>query len=184
MTERTAVYRLYGAEKVLLYIGVAKDFGSRWKRHAKTQPWWDEIEYQTVTWLASRADALHAEKLAIAAEGPIHNIRDSPWEKRVKDDGTGFYVVPKPPKPPKEPKPTRTGTHRPPARRNPPRYATRRGVGAYEIAELLDVSRQRVQQLTREPGFPKPVAVLKAGSVWRRPVVEAWARKAGRLPVG
>lgn len=179
--ERTALYRMFDARDALLYIGISKDFGRRWKQHAKQQSWWSDVESQAIRWYPSRDLAKAAETVAIAAEGPIHNLQESPWEKRAKDDGTGFYVIPKPAKPPKEPKPPKVATRRPPARRSPPKYATRRVMGAYEIAELLGVSRQRVQQLTKEPGFPKPVAVLKAGSVWRRPSVEAWARKAGRL---
>lgn len=54
-------------------------------------------------------------------------------------------------------------------------------MGAQEIARLLGLSRQRVSQLTSEPGFPKPVAVLARGQVWETADVERWARKQGRL---
>jgi prophage regulatory protein len=55
-------------------------------------------------------------------------------------------------------------------------------VGVSEIAEMLDVTRQRVDQLTREDGsFPVPVATLTAGRIWRRVDVERWAKKVGRL---
>ncbi|MFC6154044.1 helix-turn-helix transcriptional regulator [Nocardioides yefusunii] len=52
--------------------------------------------------------------------------------------------------------------------------------GAAEIAELLNVSRQRVHQLTEGDDFPDPVAVLKAGKIWERADVVAWAREHGR----
>jgi predicted DNA-binding transcriptional regulator AlpA len=55
-------------------------------------------------------------------------------------------------------------------------------MGIAEIADLLDVSTQRVDQLARQPGFPRPVAELKAGRIWRRHEVEAWAKRGGRLP--
>ena len=179
MSERTALYRMFDDSDALLYVGISKDFGSRWKRHAKLQMWWGDVESQTIKWFPSRELAKSAEPAAIVAEGPIHNLQESPWEKRVRDDGTGFYVVPKPVKPPKTAKvvTVRMAT----ARRRPPKNGSRHVMGCHEIAELLNVSRQRVQQLTKEPSFPRPVAVLKAGSVWRRPAVEAWARKAGRL---
>jgi hypothetical protein len=49
-------------------------------------------------------------------------------------------------------------------------------MGVAEIAELLNVSRQRVHQLAREHAdFPQPVAELKAGKIWLRRDVEAWA---------
>ena len=54
-------------------------------------------------------------------------------------------------------------------------------VGLTEIAEMLGLSRQRIHQLTREaPDFPEPTVVLKAGSIWEREAVEAWARRTGR----
>ena len=55
-------------------------------------------------------------------------------------------------------------------------------VGTAEIAELLGVSRQRVHQLVSKPDFPRPLAVLAAGMIWRREDVEEWARRTGRLP--
>ena len=48
-------------------------------------------------------------------------------------------------------------------------------VGTTEIASLLGVSRQRADQLTHAPDFPKPVATLAQGRVWERGAVEAWA---------
>ena len=54
-------------------------------------------------------------------------------------------------------------------------------VGSAEIADLLEVSRQRVQQLIARRDFPKPVVKLKMGKVWRRADVERWARAHGRL---
>ena len=54
-------------------------------------------------------------------------------------------------------------------------------VSTVEIAAMLGVSRQRVDQLTRTEGFPEPVAELAIGRVWERADVEAWARETGRL---
>lgn len=56
-------------------------------------------------------------------------------------------------------------------------------VGVSEIAEILGVSRQRVQQLRGRPDFPTPVAELAAGPVWRRSnlqrFVDEWDRRPG-----
>ena len=48
-------------------------------------------------------------------------------------------------------------------------------MGTSEVAALLGISRQRVLVIARQPGFPKPLAVLKMGNVWRGAEVRAWA---------
>jgi predicted DNA-binding transcriptional regulator AlpA len=53
-------------------------------------------------------------------------------------------------------------------------------VGTAEISEMLGVVRQYVDRLSRQEGFPAPVAELAAGRVWRRDDVEAWAKATGR----
>jgi predicted DNA-binding transcriptional regulator AlpA len=54
-------------------------------------------------------------------------------------------------------------------------------VGVAEIAELLGVSRQRVDQLTRRADFPPAVAELASGRLWVRGQVERWAFSDNRL---
>jgi hypothetical protein len=51
-----------------------------------------------------------------------------------------------------------------------------------EIAELLNLSRQRVDKLSRGERFPAPAAELAIGRVWKRDDVVAWATETGRLP--
>jgi predicted DNA-binding transcriptional regulator AlpA len=53
-------------------------------------------------------------------------------------------------------------------------------VAAAEIAAMLRVSRQRVQQLVNAPGFPAPVYTLAMGKVWARADVVRWAQENGR----
>ena len=55
-------------------------------------------------------------------------------------------------------------------------------VSTVEIAELLGISRQRVDKLSRADTFPMPTAELAIGRVWRRDDVVAWAKATGRLP--
>jgi prophage regulatory protein len=53
-------------------------------------------------------------------------------------------------------------------------------LGVAEIADLLGVSRQRVNQLVKsDPSFPKPLAELTAGRIWAKSDIERWldARK-------
>lgn len=63
-------------------------------------------------------------------------------------------------------------------------YDTRHVVGAYEIGEMLGVSRSRANQISREAGFPRPLGKLHMGNVWRRTDIEAWMRKTGKVPAG
>jgi len=74
----TALYRIFGEEDFLLYIGISKDFGRRWKTEARDFPWWGEKRWMTVRWYDSRAEAEAAEITAIAAENPKHNKRRPP----------------------------------------------------------------------------------------------------------
>jgi predicted DNA-binding transcriptional regulator AlpA len=54
-------------------------------------------------------------------------------------------------------------------------------VATAEIAEMLGVSRQYVDRLSREdPAFPAPEVELASGRVWTRQAVVAWAKAAGR----
>jgi predicted DNA-binding transcriptional regulator AlpA len=50
-------------------------------------------------------------------------------------------------------------------------------MGAAEVAALLGVSRQRVNQLAHTPGFPEPVAVLDAGRIWLGLDIRRWAAR-------
>lgn len=50
-----------------------------------------------------------------------------------------------------------------------------RPIGPQEIAAILNVTRQRVDQLSRQVGFPAPWAELATGRVWRDTEIEAWA---------
>ena len=51
-------------------------------------------------------------------------------------------------------------------------------VGVAEIAKMLGVSRQRVNQLLNtDDDFPVPEVELIAGRVWKRADVEAWIKR-------
>ena len=55
-------------------------------------------------------------------------------------------------------------------------------VSTVEVAELLGLTRQRVDKLSRSDAFPEPVAALAIGRVWRRDDIVEWAKQTGRLP--
>ena len=52
--------------------------------------------------------------------------------------------------------------------------------GTAEAAAWLGVSRQRVLQLAAQDGFPRPLAILTMGKVWRAQDLREWARTRGR----
>ena len=55
-------------------------------------------------------------------------------------------------------------------------------MSAAEIATLLRISRQRVDQIAKaDATFPEPVAILSGIRVWETAAVEKWARETGRL---
>ncbi len=55
-------------------------------------------------------------------------------------------------------------------------------VAAAEIAEMLELTRQRVYQIiASDETFPEPIDELTVGRIWRRADIERWAKKTGRL---
>jgi hypothetical protein len=55
-------------------------------------------------------------------------------------------------------------------------------VTAADIARRLALSADRTRVLTRQRGFPAPIAKHRASLLWRWRDVEDWARAEGRLP--
>jgi len=84
VSDGTALYRIWGEADLLLYIGISKDFGARWKQHAKRQPWWDEMRRLSVdAWYLSREEAEATEEAAIRAERPKYNkIHTAPLSRK------------------------------------------------------------------------------------------------------
>ncbi|GAB3815285.1 helix-turn-helix transcriptional regulator [Micromonospora zhanjiangensis] len=50
-------------------------------------------------------------------------------------------------------------------------------MGPYEIAERLNVSRSRFQQIALRPHFPKPYQELRGMKVWLAEEIEAWIKE-------
>jgi prophage regulatory protein len=53
-------------------------------------------------------------------------------------------------------------------------------VSTVEIARMFDITRQRVDKLSRRADFPEPVASLAIGRVWDRSDIVRWAQEDGR----
>jgi len=70
----TSLYRLFGADDELLYVGVAGNPGRRFEQHRKDKPWWGEVITVTLEHFPTRPDALAAEVTAIEEERPRYNV--------------------------------------------------------------------------------------------------------------
>lgn len=74
MNDRTALYRFFDPDGLLLYVGITCNPPNRLWQHSIDKDWWDAIAEVTVEWHPSRQVAFAAEKQAIIAEQPKHNI--------------------------------------------------------------------------------------------------------------
>lgn len=75
--ELNGVYRLYGCDGSLLYVGVTNDPLRRWKQHAATKDWWPEVDLIVLVPFGSAATARHVERQAIRDERPTYNVQFS-----------------------------------------------------------------------------------------------------------
>lgn len=73
-TGRTALYRFYDEDSVLLYVGVSLNIPARMAQHAKAE-WFLSITNVDVTWFETGPTALAAERRAICEEKPYFNKR-------------------------------------------------------------------------------------------------------------
>lgn len=78
MADAYWVYRLFGEGDGLLYVGYTRNPEKRLAQHRVQKPWWPSVTRQTLTEYATRSEARSAEKVAIAVEGPKHNIQLRP----------------------------------------------------------------------------------------------------------
>ncbi|MFD3749726.1 GIY-YIG nuclease family protein [Streptomyces cyaneofuscatus] len=76
-TDETAVYRLFGVDGQLLYVGLGRNPMNRWSSHAEQHPWWPSVATFTVVWYPTRPEAAAAEKAAIKSEAPVHNVHST-----------------------------------------------------------------------------------------------------------
>ena len=71
---RTWLYRMYGNNDELLYIGISKSAFARFEQHSHTQPWINQVTRWEREPHPTREAALAAERAAIIREHPKHNI--------------------------------------------------------------------------------------------------------------
>lgn len=69
-----ALYRFFNPSGTLLYIGITANLPTRLHDHRDDKPWWTTVANITVQHYPDRETVLAAEKAAIIAEKPLHNI--------------------------------------------------------------------------------------------------------------
>lgn len=70
-----SLYRLYGDEDTLLYVGMSMNLPGRLTNHRVQKPWWTLVRHITVEHFETKAAVLTAEREAIQSEQPIWNIQ-------------------------------------------------------------------------------------------------------------
>jgi hypothetical protein len=73
--EPHAVYRIFGDDDRLLYVGRSRWPAERIRQHARRAAWWPHARRHEVTWHPDKDTATVAERRAIQAERPAHNVR-------------------------------------------------------------------------------------------------------------
>lgn len=76
--ETTTLYRMYDADRVLLYVGISNRPHVRFAQHAADKPWWTEVAHIAVEHHPGRGWAAQAERHAIETEQPLYNVIHSP----------------------------------------------------------------------------------------------------------
>jgi hypothetical protein len=74
----TGLYRAYGRDGRLLYVGISQDVERRMVKHQLHHWYWDVYGMDVEFWPHWRRAKL-AEQQAIESEWPLWNISQSPW---------------------------------------------------------------------------------------------------------
>lgn len=70
----TTLYRLYAPTGRLLYVGITDDWSKRRAQHAVDKDWWHLVDQVALVEFEDRATAIEAERRAVRAEQPVHNV--------------------------------------------------------------------------------------------------------------
>lgn len=82
---RAVVYRMYDADYRLLYVGHSINAIQRLQGHASTAAWFEDIDTITVEHFDTVDQAQTAEREAIAAEQPAHNVNHTKRPRRKRE---------------------------------------------------------------------------------------------------
>lgn len=72
-----AVYRMFDAERHLLYVGRTGNAGQRFGDHSMKR-WFPLVATIELEWFATQAEAVLVERRAIRTEHPRYNIAETP----------------------------------------------------------------------------------------------------------
>jgi hypothetical protein len=114
MATRNTLYRFYDSSDVLLYVGISMTPWERFRQHRHDKPWWDDIVTIRKEEYPSRDAVKDAERCAIVAERPLHNIQHNrrsfvDWDGQTRE-GAGRWRFAKPNDPPIYTVTSRAGT--------------------------------------------------------------------------
>lgn len=80
------LYRYYDKDGTLLYVGISLNAIARATQHRVGAHWWANVANMTVEHYATREQAAHAEREAIAGEKPLYNV--------IYNSGNTYSVAP------------------------------------------------------------------------------------------
>lgn len=157
--EPTALYRFYGQNDVLLYVGISSNPAGRWVTHAAEKQWWPQVVRKTVVMYGSRMEAEIAEGIAIRSESPLHNIA------RGRRDPAA--IPPRKVATPRKP----AATRKPATKKQPLRLPPRR----YTVYDLAPYQRF-IEEYAKREGHDEAAA---AGRLLFAGVMEDYLRRFG-----
>jgi excinuclease UvrABC nuclease subunit len=73
-TRGYTVYRLYDAERNLLYVGITRNIRARFQHHTNNQPWWPSVAHVETDAVGSRDEAISKELELINSLHPMYNV--------------------------------------------------------------------------------------------------------------
>ncbi|HEY1127263.1 MAG TPA: hypothetical protein VGF83_05840 [Actinomycetota bacterium] len=80
MRDATTLYRFFGEDAVLLYVGITGNLPRRLGEHSSDKPWWLQVQHVTTSHYRSREEAATAELAAIRTEHPRFNVAGRPFD--------------------------------------------------------------------------------------------------------
>lgn len=72
--QQPLVYRFYDVAVRVIYIGATDSFAARQQAHERSSEWWPDVASIRLERFPTYSHALVAERRAIRAERPVHNI--------------------------------------------------------------------------------------------------------------
>lgn len=78
MSRPNILYRCFSERGMCLYIGMTTQPGVRLRKHAEGKDWWSDVSTIELEHYRSKGALEKAEKAAILAAAPVHNVHSNP----------------------------------------------------------------------------------------------------------